>query len=155
MRYAPRRCAKWTRWLGDYRAFWTDTLDAAWRATLNPTLMSANEGFLMNEPDVATLVVRRLIRATPERLFAFWTEPEHLVRWWGPNGASCPAAEIDLRAGGSYRIANRFADGTVVWIGGVFEEVQRPNRLVYTWQLERPAASRERVSVSFEKRTVR
>jgi len=104
----------------------------------------------MNEPDVATLVVRRLSRATPERLFAFWTEPEHLMRWWGPNGASCPAAEIDLRAGGSYRIANRFADGNVVWIAGVFEEIQRPHRLVYTWQLEKPAASRERVSVSFE-----
>jgi uncharacterized protein YndB with AHSA1/START domain len=104
----------------------------------------------MNDPEVATLVVRRLIRATPERLFAFWTEPEHLVRWWGPNGATCPEAEIDLRAGGNYRIANRFADGTMVWIGGVFEEVKRPHRLVYTWQLEKPSASRERVSVAFE-----
>jgi uncharacterized protein YndB with AHSA1/START domain len=104
----------------------------------------------VNEPVAATLVVRRMIRATPDRLFAFWTEPQHLVRWWGPAGVSCPAAEVDLRPGGAYRIANRFADGNVVWIAGIFEVVERPHRLVYTWQLESPSASSERVSVSFE-----
>lgn len=63
----------------------------------------------MKEPTVAALVVRRMIRATLDRLFAFWTEPEHLVRWWGPDGVSCPTAEVDLRPGGRYRIANRFS----------------------------------------------
>jgi uncharacterized protein YndB with AHSA1/START domain len=106
----------------------------------------------VNEAIAATLVVRRMIRATPDRLFAFWTEPEHLVRWWGPNGASCPTAAVDLRPGGSYRIANRFADGNVLWIAGVFEVVERPHRLIYTWRLESAAASAgsERVNVSFE-----
>jgi uncharacterized protein YndB with AHSA1/START domain len=106
----------------------------------------------VNEAIAATLVVRRMIRATPDRLFAFWTEPEHLVRWWGPNGASCPKAEVDLRPGGSYRIGNRFADGNVLWIAGVFEVVERPHRLIYTWRLESASASAssERVDVSFE-----
>jgi uncharacterized protein YndB with AHSA1/START domain len=36
----------------------------------------------MNEPLAATLVVRRRINATPEKLFAAWTQPELLVRWW-------------------------------------------------------------------------
>ena len=84
---------------------------------------------LMNEPpndslpskSPATLVVRRRINATAEKLFAAWTRPELLVRWWGPQGVACPAAEIDLRVGGSYRIANQFPDGTLVWIAGVFE----------------------------------
>src|SRR5665213_2930720 len=109
---------------------------------------------LVNEPTVAALVVRRMIRATPDRLFAFWTEPEHLVRWWGPDGVSCLTAEVDLRPGGSYRIANRFANGDVLWIAGVFEVVERPHRLVYTWRLESASASAssERVNVSFELR---
>jgi uncharacterized protein YndB with AHSA1/START domain len=98
----------------------------------------------------ATLVVRRMIHATPEKLFAAWTEPGHLVHWWGPEGVSCPAAEIDLRAGGIYRIANRFPDGTLVWIAGVFELVEPPHRLIYTWRLEAQSKTTERVTVRFE-----
>jgi uncharacterized protein YndB with AHSA1/START domain len=99
---------------------------------------------------VAALVVRRIIRATPDKLFAAWTRPEQLMQWWGPEGVSCPAAEIDLRPGGRYRIANRFADGALIWISGVFEVVQAPHRLVYTWCLEAGSASIERVSIDFK-----
>src|ERR1700732_2499428 len=99
----------------------------------------------------ATLVVRRRIHATPEKLFAAWTEPEHLVHWWGPEGVACPAADIDLRIGGAYRIANRFPDGTVVWIAGIFELLEPPRRLIYTWKLESQQALAERVTVCFER----
>jgi uncharacterized protein YndB with AHSA1/START domain len=112
----------------------------------------------MNEPPVdsvakklaATLVVRRRINATREKLFAAWTQPELLVRWWGPQGATCPTAEIELRVGGSYRIANQFHDGTVVWIAGVFEVIEPPHRLTYTWKLESRNGTVERVTVCFE-----
>jgi uncharacterized protein YndB with AHSA1/START domain len=94
-------------------------------------------------------VVRRWIKATAEQLFAAWTRPELLVRWWGPEGVSCPTAEIDLRVGGSYRIANRFRDGRLVWIEGTFEEIEPPRRLVYTWRLESQSGTAERVTVCF------
>jgi uncharacterized protein YndB with AHSA1/START domain len=105
----------------------------------------------MNEP-YATLVVRRTIRATPEKLFAAWTDPQQLVRWWGPEGVTCPAAEVDLRPGGSYRIANLMPDGTQLWISGEFELIEPPHRLIYTWRLELPSAGIERVSILFEAR---
>jgi uncharacterized protein YndB with AHSA1/START domain len=98
----------------------------------------------------ATLVVRRRINATPEKLFAAWTQPALLVQWWGPQGVTCPAAEIDLRVGGPYRIANQFPDGTVVWICGVFEIIEAPHRLTYTWKLESHDGPAERVTVCFE-----
>jgi uncharacterized protein YndB with AHSA1/START domain len=112
----------------------------------------------MNEPPIgscqgtlaATLVVRRRINATPERLFAAWTQPELLVRWWGPQGVACTGAEIDLRVGGTYRIANQFPDGTVLWIAGVFEVIEPPRRLTYTWRLESQSGLVERVTVCFE-----
>jgi uncharacterized protein YndB with AHSA1/START domain len=99
-----------------------------------------------------TLVVRKVIRASPERLFAAWTEPAQLRRWWGPAGVECTDAEVDLRVGGGYRIANRFADGRVVWIAGEFEVIEPPRRLVYSWRLEgQPgAAESERVTVRFD-----
>ena len=95
------------------------------------------------------LLVRRTIRATPERLFDAWTDPTQLVRWWGPKGVVCTHAEIDLRVGGRYRLANRFPDGAVVWINGEFEHVERPSRLVYTWRVE-PESALERVTVRFD-----
>jgi uncharacterized protein YndB with AHSA1/START domain len=100
-------------------------------------------------PYVAALVVRRTIRARPEALFAAWTDPQQLVRWWGPEGVTCTAAEIDLRVGGRYRIANRMPDGSTLWIAGEFELIEPPSRLIYSWRLEIPEAGTERVSVNF------
>jgi len=101
-----------------------------------------------------SLLTRRTIRASAERLFAAWTEPAQLRQWWGPEGVVCPEAEIDLRVGGGYRIANRFPDGRVVWIVGEFRQVLPPRELVYTWRLEPPSAESDdtRVTVRFEPR---
>ena len=97
------------------------------------------------------LIVRRTIRASPERLFAAWTEPAQLVQWWGPEGVRCPHAEVDLRVGGRYRIANETPEGTV-WISGYFERIEPPTELVYTWTVEPSSRAPERVRVRFEPR---
>ena len=99
-----------------------------------------------------SLISRRTIAAPPETLFAAWTEPRHLVRWWGPKDVECTAAEVDLQVGGRYRLANRFPDGTVIWIAGSFELIEPPRRLVYTWAHE-PFADETlhtRVTVRFD-----
>lgn len=98
-----------------------------------------------------TLEVRRTIQASAERLFAAWTQREHLKRWWGPGTVTCVDAEIDLRVGGAYRIANQFPDGRILWIAGEFEVVDPPKLLVYTWRAGEAAVS-ERVTVRFEPR---
>lgn len=96
------------------------------------------------------LVVRRTIEASPERLFRAWTEPDQLMKWWGPPPARCLQAEIDLRVGGKYRIANAFPDGTVIWIAGAFERISPFRELVYTWHLEGTEGAVERVTIRFE-----
>jgi uncharacterized protein YndB with AHSA1/START domain len=98
------------------------------------------------------LVVRRTIDAPAERLFRAWTEPAQLLTWWGPGPAHCSHAELDLRVGGRYRIANAFPDGRVVWIVGEFERISPPHELVYSWRLEGSGPDVERVTVRFEGR---
>lgn len=98
-----------------------------------------------------SLIVRRRIRATPERLFEVWTQPEHLKKWWGPAPVKCVDAEIDLRVGGHYRIVNQFPDGRLLTIMGHFELVDPPFKLAYTWRTKRDSRS-ERVTVRFEPR---
>jgi uncharacterized protein YndB with AHSA1/START domain len=98
-----------------------------------------------------TLEVRKTIRATPEQLFEAWTRPSILRQWWGPKGMTCIDAQIDLRIGGAYRIANRFEDGRVVWIAGEFERIEPPSLLVYTWRVDSQTTP-ERVTVRFQLR---
>jgi uncharacterized protein YndB with AHSA1/START domain len=99
-----------------------------------------------------TLVVRKLIQATPERLFDAWTAPAQLQKWWGPEGVTCIDPEVDLRVGGRYRIGNRLPDGKILWIAGEFEIIEPPRRLTYSWRLEGVPGETERVTVRFESR---
>jgi uncharacterized protein YndB with AHSA1/START domain len=98
---------------------------------------------------VAALVVRRLIQSTPERLFDAWTDHTQLLRWWGPVGVVCTGADCDPRPGGAYRIMNRLPGGSLLCIRGVFEIVERPSRLVFSWSVEGLGAGTERVTVQF------
>jgi uncharacterized protein YndB with AHSA1/START domain len=81
------------------------------------------------------LSISRVIRAPREKVFAAWTEPAALKRWWGPGPVSCPEAHVDLREGGTYRLANLLVDGSITWISGRFERVRVPEELVYTWNV--------------------
>ncbi|MBV1880145.1 MAG: SRPBCC domain-containing protein [Pseudomonadales bacterium] len=98
------------------------------------------------------LTVRRTIHARADKLFDAWTQPALLTKWWGPAHATCPSAEVDLRVGGHYKIANQMEDNTIIWISGIFEVIERPYQLVYTWLVDESEATSERVHVFFEPR---
>ena len=95
------------------------------------------------------LLVRRRIKATPERIFEAWTTPEQLLRWWGPHGVRCTLAEIDLRVGGRYRLDNLLPGGKSVSITGEFIEIDRPRKLIYSWTTS-PEATPEIVTLRLE-----
>lgn len=103
----------------------------------------------MKESTTLDLKVRRVIAASPARLFEAWTTPAQLQRWWGPRDVRCIHAEIDPRVGGRYRIGNELPDGSIVWITGKFMVVDRPERLVYSWNREPGGSTPERVTVRF------
>lgn len=103
--------------------------------------------------DPAVLCVRQYVRASREQVFEAWTDPSSIVHWWGPPGVTCTQAEVDLRVGGRFRIANKMPDGSTVWIAGVYEQVDRPRRLVHSWAVDSKATHpRERVTIDFTER---
>jgi uncharacterized protein YndB with AHSA1/START domain len=87
--------------------------------------------------DETVLRLERLIPATPEDVFDAWTQPEIMTQWWGPEGFRTPSPEVDLRAGGRYRTVMIASDGAEFIASGVFREIQRPRRLVFTWAFEK------------------
>ena len=96
-----------------------------------------------------TLTLSRLIKADTERVFDAWIDPEKIQKWWGPGTTTCPEAHVDLRVGGVIRIANLIEDGSIIWINGEFEEVNRPERLVYSWSMGTAMTEATRVTVEF------
>ena len=112
--------------------------------------MSSGPDPLSPDSPSLSLVVRRTIPATPEFLFQAWTEATSLIKWWGPLGVKCVEAQVDLRVGGVYRIANQFPDGKIIWITGQYEYIEFPHKLIYTWRVEGVSGPIERVTVEFE-----
>ena len=97
------------------------------------------------------LNLSRVIRAPREKVFAAWTQPELLRQWWGPGPVTCPQAEVDLREGGAWRLANLQPDGSIVWISGAFQLVRAPEELVYTWSLSEMPGEPTLVRVEFRR----
>ena len=78
------------------------------------------------------ITITRIFNASSELVWKAWTEPEHIMRWWGPKGFTSPVCLIDLRVGGEYLCAMRSPEGKDIWSKGVYREVIAPERLVMT-----------------------
>ena len=78
------------------------------------------------------VVVTRVLAAPRALVFEAWTQPEHVVHWWQPEGFAPPVCEVlDARPGGAIRLRTKIHGGSeYVWYG-VFREVVPPERLVF------------------------
>ena len=100
-----------------------------------------------------TLRLTRSFAAPREKVFRAWTDPEALKQWAAPGDLTTPLAEVDLRVGGRYRIHMRTPDGTAHKVTGVYQTVDPPRRLVYTWFWEnKPEQGDTLVTVEFHER---
>lgn len=80
-----------------------------------------------------SLTIRRRIEASPARVWAAWTDPVKLARWWGPgNPQDMRVADLDVREGGTFHIGFDH-DGQDHDVHGVYQEVLANERLAFTW----------------------
>ena len=79
------------------------------------------------------LRLERLIPVSPERVFALWSEPAQLVKWFGPDGYSIPSHALDIRPGGKWRITMRSPEGGTHTVSGVYRVIDPPRKIVFTW----------------------
>ncbi len=105
------------------------------------------------EKTEGTLEIRRTIAAPRERVFNAWTRAEELRKWFAPGPLTTAVAESDLRVGGRYRITMRGPDGAEHTVTGVYQIIEPPQRLVYSWRWEdKPSAGESTVTVEFHER---
>jgi uncharacterized protein YndB with AHSA1/START domain len=82
-----------------------------------------------------SLVLRRDFAAPRELVFAAWTDPRLVARWW-PGRFTLLSSQMDVRPGGVWRRRLRRPDGVVLSERGVFREVAAPERLAFTYNCE-------------------
>lgn len=58
------------------------------------------------------LVATRELTAPRELVFNLWSKPEHLTKWWGPEGFRTTTHELEFRDGGTWRFTMHGPDGT-------------------------------------------
>lgn len=79
------------------------------------------------------LVITRIFDAPRRLVFKMWTEPEHLVHWWGPRGFTTICSRMEVRPGGAWSRSMRAPDGSIIRKHGVYREIVAPERLVFTY----------------------
>jgi uncharacterized protein YndB with AHSA1/START domain len=88
------------------------------------------------QPKVAekpSLTLKRHFDASPEKVYAAWTNPKKIVKWFGPDAGPVKSAHLDVRAGGSYAIEFSTEDGEQHHVSGIYREVEPNRKLVFTW----------------------
>ena len=87
------------------------------------------------------LRMTRTFDATPERVFAAWTDPDQFGQWFGPVGMKTVSCDLDAKVGGTWRlmgegenIPGRQMPGRArPTVSGKYLEIEPPSRLVFTW----------------------
>src|SRR3982074_3243128 len=84
-----------------------------------------------------SLTVNRRLNAPPAKVYAAWTDPEKIARWFAPANAKTGSvrADIDARIGGRFRISFS-TDDEYYEVGGVYREVAPNQRLGCSWAWE-------------------
>lgn len=78
------------------------------------------------------LVITRVFDAPRNLVWKAWTEPEHVMEWWGPKGFTAPIIKTDFRVGGKSLLCMRSPEGEDYWSTGVYREIVEPERIVTT-----------------------
>lgn len=85
----------------------------------------------MSTPSDREIVITRLINAPRELVFDAWIDPVHVGNWYGPQGFTITTHSMDVRPGGVWRFIMHGPDGTDYKNFVKYQEVVRPERLVY------------------------
>jgi len=95
------------------------------------------------------LVITRLLNAPRELVWKAWTDPKHLINWFGPKGFTNTFHEIDIKPGGIWKFTMHGPDGTDYPNLVVFDKIVKPDYITYTHgSFEKPEVFK--VKVSFE-----
>jgi uncharacterized protein YndB with AHSA1/START domain len=100
--------------------------------------------------NIPTVIVKRRIAAPAQQLFDAWLDPAALAEWLRPCSDTSKRSDIkvDARVGGAYEFVMHVPSGTVCHTG-VYQAIEPPRRLVFTWNSVHAGQNDSLVTVEF------
>jgi uncharacterized protein YndB with AHSA1/START domain len=91
-----------------------------------------------------TVQLHRVLRATPERIYRAFVDPEAMVKWLPPNGFTCKVHQMDAKLGGAYKMSfTNFTSGNRHSFGGTYVELNPHELIRYTSKFDNPGLAGE------------
>ena len=114
-------------------------------------LMNADLTMVTRTPDT-TIRLEQLVPAPIEKVFAAWTNPEQMSRWYAPSDEyTTPVAEADAKVGGAYRVGMQHKDHPYLnLVCGQYCRIEPPHVLQFTWAWETPTPSPHETQMTLE-----
>lgn len=75
--------------------------------------------------------ITRTVNFPRALVFQIWSDPEHLPRWFAPEGCGIHFTTLDIRPGGRFHSCVHTPDGKDCWCVGEYLEVKAPEKIVY------------------------
>jgi uncharacterized protein YndB with AHSA1/START domain len=87
----------------------------------------------------STIRLHRVLRATPERVYRAFLDPDAMAKWLPPNGFTGKVHEMDAKVGGRHKMSfTNFTTGKSHSFGGTYVELKPNERIRYTDKFDDP-----------------
>ena len=98
-----------------------------------------------------SLSFTRRLKAPPAKVYAAWTDPQKIIRWFGRSDAKPDSfhAEVDARIGGRFRVSFSTTE-EYYEVDGVYREVVPNERLVFSWAWHSTPERQSQVTVALK-----
>jgi uncharacterized protein YndB with AHSA1/START domain len=108
---------------------------------------------IMATNNTNTIRLHRVLRATPERIYRAFLDPDAMVKWLPPNGFTAKVHHMDAKVGGTYKMSfTNFSSGKAHSFGGTYVELTPHERIRYTDKFDNPHLPGEiQVTISLKK----
>ena len=104
---------------------------------------------MQNEPS-HTVQITWSFSHPPNRVWQAWTDPSIAQLWFGSDPAGKVLdARFDVRGNGSFSVTFANSDGTEFTCQGIYQEIDAPNRLVFTWGWANQPEVHELIALQF------
>ena len=82
---------------------------------------------------MSTLKIERLFPVDPAKVFAFVTQTENLLKWWGPEGMHVPEHNLSFAEPGPWMSVMANNEGGRYKVSGEVLSVDPPNSVELSW----------------------
>ena len=134
----PRRPQNWS---GLHLRFWNASLDRLtdYLGKLKTREYDMSDLKFDYPKDAPLMITTRTFDAPRALVWTCFSQPEHVVRWWGPKSIS-PITKLDtfeFRVGGKWRFITQRPDGSeTIVFHGTYKDIAKPERIVNTFAVE-------------------